>query len=156
MLQVQTTKVNESLKLTLAGTVDESDDLKKIIGSILMDTPIIINCKGISRINSLGVKKWIQFFGELSKMGAKLVFEEVSGPLIENLNMITNFLGTGKVTSAMVPYLCSKCRHKFAKAVNVDEIKKSNFSLPSEKCEKCSAASNFDDIPEEYFAFLQR
>jgi anti-anti-sigma regulatory factor len=142
------------LVVRLVGSIEESVVLDKLIGP--PPPALDINCKGVSRINSVGVKSWIRFFQNCQAKGTKLRFLECSTPLVEQINLISNFLCNGTLESVYVPFSCSKCHSELVGLFRTEDLKKMNLIIPSLKCNKCGGKAEFDDIPEEYFAFLSR
>jgi len=144
---------NGVLVVKLEGSVEESVDFHQLIGEV--GTSLIVNCRGVPRINSVGVKAWIKYFHSLSQNGTQLQFEECSTAIVEQINLISNFTCGGQVTSIYVPFLCESCKHELVGLFTTDQLKQMDFELPTLKCSKCGAeAAKFDDIAEEYFSFL--
>jgi anti-anti-sigma regulatory factor len=142
------------LAVRLIGSVEENVVFDKLIGA--PPAALDINCKEISRINSVGVKSWIKFFQSCQAKGTKLRFLECSTPIVEQMNLISNFVCNGIVESVYVPFSCKKCRTEMVGLFSTEDLKKMKFKLPLLKCNKCGGDAEFDDIPEEYFSFLSR
>jgi anti-anti-sigma regulatory factor len=138
----------------LTGNVDDTDDFFKSIGTPA--GPLVINCRGINRINSVGVKAWIKFFGSLQQQKLPFSFEDFAPVLVENINMVQNFNCGAPITSVMVPYCCGSCNAPAFRVMKPEEIKAASFQPPAIACPKCGQESEFDDDPDEYFAYLQR
>jgi DNA-directed RNA polymerase subunit RPC12/RpoP len=141
-----------STVITLSGTIDENDDFSKLIGQ--PQGKVHIKCKGVTRINSMGVKNWIKFFSALGTK-ATLEFSELTTPLVENSNMIQNFVPRGSVQSVMVPYRCTACSTNLVAEMKTAAIIQAEFNPPAVNCPKCAASAEFDDMPDEFFAFLK-
>lgn len=140
--------------IKLAGTIDENVDLQKEIGA--MPARVNIMCREITQINSLGVKVWMDFFNKAAASRIQFTFSECPPPIVEQLNYITNFSCGGQVTSVSVPFTCERCHKELRGTVKAEDLKKVAYKLPHIKCPKCNAKALFDDVPEEYFAFLIR
>ena len=104
----------------------------------------------------MGVKNWIKFFTTLQQQKSDFAFEAISPSLVENFNMVQNFGCGGPVLSVTVPYKCGGCGANLAATMKVDDLKKNSFQVGAAKCGKCGGQADFDDEPEEYFAFLSR
>jgi DNA-directed RNA polymerase subunit RPC12/RpoP/anti-anti-sigma regulatory factor len=154
MLKVVREKKNHTVHLRLSGTIDEHMDLPREIGPL--PEKVVIVCREISQINSLGAKAWVEFFGAAAKAGLNFCFAECPPPMVEQLNYITNFACGGLVVSVSVPFNCEECGREFRGVVKSDDLKQVAYKLPPIKCPKCQARASFDDVPEEYFAFLIR
>lgn len=152
MLKVSKSTQENLTKYNLAGTVDEATDFRAVLGKLPAQS--IFNCKEITRINSMGVKNWIQFFTEAKKANTNITFEELSPPLVESLNMIQNFLGGHNLSSLVAPFLCSACQTRFFQTFTIESIKNNKQSFPAAPCIKCKKPAEFDDLPEEFLSFL--
>jgi len=138
----------------MSGSVVETVDFDELVGET---TPITyLNCKEISRLNSLGVKKWIVFFEKERSKGTQLRFVEASPAVVEQINLIRNFVCGGTVESIYVPFACTNpaCKKSLMGLFNVESIRKHNMQLPTVKCQHCQSTAVFDDLEEEYFRFV--
>ena len=154
MLQIAKESKGSALLVRLSGSIEESVDFDKLIGSVSGD--LIVNCKGVPRINSVGVKAWIKFFQSLQQKGIKLTFEECSTAIVEQINLISNFVCGGTVDSIFVPFSCQNCKTELVGLFKTESLKGQDLDhLPPLKCTKCSGQAVFDDIPDEYFGFLK-
>jgi anti-anti-sigma regulatory factor len=142
------------LAVRLVGSVEESVNFETLIGS--PGPELHVNCKEIPRINSIGVKAWIKYFAALQQAGTRLRFVECSTAIVEQINLISNFICGGTVESIYVPFSCGACRGEFIALFQVADLKKIGMNIPELSCPKCAGKAAFDDIPEEYFAFLSR
>jgi DNA-directed RNA polymerase subunit RPC12/RpoP/anti-anti-sigma regulatory factor len=142
------------LLVKLAGSIEESVNFDQLIGP--PPAELHVNCKEVPRINSVGVKAWIRYFQAAQTKGTKLRFQECSTAIVEQINLISNFTCGGVVESIYVPFSCTNCKGELVGLFKTDDLKKMQFNLPELKCSKCSSKAIFDDIPEEFFGFLQR
>lgn len=152
MLSIAKEKAGNGLLVRLTGPVEENVNFEALIGGVTGE--LTINCKGVPRINSVGVKAWIKYFQGLASKGVKITFSECSIAIVEQMNLISNFTCGGTVESIFVPFACSSCKGELVGLFKVTALKSSGFKLPSLKCSKCGGNAVFDDIPEEYFNFL--
>jgi hypothetical protein len=143
-----------SLNVRLSGSIEESVDFERLIGAPPAD--LVVNTKEVPRINSVGVKAWIKYFQAAQAKGTKLHFVECSSAIVEQINLISNFVCGGVVESVYVPFACEKCKTELVGLFKVEDLKKLALKLPELKCTKCGGKAVFDDIPEEYFGFLSR
>ena len=154
MLKVTKEDKNGIPMYRLAGSIEENVNFEQQLGSPTGE--IWINCKEVPRINSVGVKGWIRYFQGLQAKGVKMKFVECSTAIVEQVNLISNFICGGTVESIYAPYSCPSCKTEQVGLFKCDDIKKYNFELPELNCIKCGKKAEFDDIPEEYFSFLMR
>lgn len=152
MITVNRTQSPEGILVHLVGTIEESVNLEQLIGPV--DALLIVNCRGITRINSVGVKTWMKYFQGLRFQGHQFKFVDCSQPIVEQLNMISNFDCGGKVESILLPFYCSTCKQELIGTANTSDLKESGLEVPNVDCGKQNCAAKFDDDPDEYFSFL--
>jgi anti-anti-sigma regulatory factor len=157
MLQVVKTEIPHGLVVQLIGVVDDAVHFEDVIGPPPRDT-LLVNCAGITRFNSIGIKSWISYFQTVAAKGTRLIFEECSTAMMEQVNSVMNFRCGGAIDSLYLGFTCSKCRHVFNELAHTVDLKKQPkiTEIPDRKCPKCGSDASFDDFPEEYFAFLKR
>lgn len=109
------------------------------------------------RISSDSVQKWIDFVRGLPA-GEKLHLVECPIPFIHQANLITNLLERQEVESFYAPYSCAACGLDEERLIDVrrdlDGGKKRQ--PPPMKCSSCGGPLAFDELTEQYFAFLDR
>lgn len=155
MLNIAKEKAGDAIVIRLTGSIEESVDFAKSVGPI-DGSEVHVNVKGVTRINSVGVKAWIQYFQGLSSKGLKLKFVECSTAIVEQINLISNFLSGGEILSIYVPFSCESCKTELVGLFKVDALRQIGDNIPNLKCSKCGGSAVFDDIPEEYFGFLSK
>ena len=154
MVNVLKEQKGNILAVRLVGSVEESVNFETLIGNA--GPEVHVNCKEVPRINSIGVKAWIKYFSSLQQAGTRLRFIECSTAIVEQINLISNFVCGGTVESIYVPFSCGACRGEFIALFQVADMKKLGLNIPELSCPKYDGKAAFDDIPEEYFAFLSR
>jgi len=98
---------------------------------------VVINLRGVRRINSAGVRGWIVWC-QSALTGKSLTFENCSFSVIQQAASIANFL-PGEVTSYEVPYFCEACDTNFNKMVAT------NAPLPTtDTCPNCGKSMELD------------
>ncbi len=138
--------------LTLKGIIDEEADFKDAFSDL--KATVFINLEGIDLINSCGVREWVHAVQKLPK-NAKVQYDKCAPRIVEQINYVSNFLGSGSVNSFYAPYFCPKCKKEATVLLAVRDLTKSRpVKAPAEKCPNCRGPMEFDDIEEEYFAFL--
>jgi len=153
MLNVVKDEKDGILTVIMSGAVEENAHFEDLIGE--PTGLVVLNTKGVTRINSVGVKNWIKYFEGRVKKGAKLKFVECSTAIVEQVNLISNFTCGGEVESLYVPFVCEDCGAELVGCFKAEAIKAANFEIPNLKCTKCGSENAvFDDLPDEYFNFL--
>jgi anti-anti-sigma regulatory factor len=135
------------------GEIDENADFAELRRRLKGE--VVFHLAEVRRINSCGVREWVNFVRELPSVG-ELVFTHCSPAIVTQLNMIFNFRGDAKVRSFLAPYICEACGVEEEKLLDAKtHFPDRNALVPPEfKCDKCSGKMEFDDLPERYLAFL--
>lgn len=154
MVNVVKEQKGSVLVVRLAGSIEESVNFEQLIGPPAAE--MNIHCKEVPRINSVGVKAWIKYFQSAQQKGTRLKFFECSTAIVEQINLISNFVCGGTVESIYVPFSCTNCKSELIGQFRTEDLRKLQLKLPQLKCTKCGGSAVFDDIEEEYFAFLNR
>ncbi len=154
MVNVAKEQKGNVLVVRIQGSVEESVNFDQLIGT--PGPEMHVNCKEIPRINSVGVKAWIKYFQSAQQKGTKLKFSDCSTAIVEQINLISNFVCGGTVESIYVPFSCVGCRSELIGLFKVEDLRKIKLKLPELKCSKCGQKAVFDDIEEEYFGFMNR
>lgn len=156
MLNVTKEAKGNVLVASLVGVIDETTDFSKLIGDSL-PKELHLNCKGVTRINSMGTRGWVKYFEAVSARGTLVTLKDCSPAIVEQLNLIVNFAPKGEVESVCVPFYCNSCSSQLIASFRTADLKKSQLNVPSLKCPKCpQGTAVFDDVPSEYFAFIAR
>lgn len=153
MITINKQQTPDGLVVELAGAIEENVHLEQMIGPVKGN--LVVNCGAVTRINSVGVKTWMKYFQGLKAQGVQFKFVECSYPIIEQLNMISNFSCGGEVESILLPYSCIKCQNEFVATCLTSDLKASGLQVPEARCDRTDCAAQFDDDPEEYFYFLE-
>ena len=136
----------------LKGVIDEDTDFDAIkkLGS-----PLVFNFKGVTSINSCGIRTWVNFLKELGK--TDISYEECPPLIVRQLNMVPSFQGTAKVLSVFVPYVCDNCDTEKLVAVTAEKFAGGAKGVPeSFTCDSCKKGEmELDGQREQYFAFAK-
>ena len=108
----------------------------------------------VTYMNSLGVRAWCDFLRAAPIQGYE--FHACSVPFVLQASMVEDVLGRGTMTSFFAPYHCASCDHQEERLLQSAALLASELEPPVFSCPKCDGELTFDDLPERYFAFLQR
>jgi len=108
----------------------------------------------VTYMNSLGVRAWCEFLRNAPIQGYE--FHACSVPFVLQASMVEDVVGRGTVTSFFAPYHCATCDHQEERLLQSAAVLSSGLEPPVFACPKCDGELTFDDLPERYFAFLQR
>ncbi|HNF96434.1 MAG TPA: hypothetical protein PK493_04025 [Pseudomonadota bacterium] len=143
------------VSLKLRGVVDEDNELAGIEGQLSAGITVL-DLADIERINSCGVRDWVNWLGRIEKIGAKLVFVNCSPAIVAQMNLVHNFSASGIVKSFYAPYFCPRCnKERLLRLETKDLVHQTPItSAPTCRCDDCDGPMDFDDMEESYFAFL--
>jgi anti-anti-sigma regulatory factor len=138
----------------LAGVIDEDNELNTLADKLNAGTAVI-DVGEIERINSCGVRDWVNWLGKAEKNGAHVVLVECSPAIVAQINLVNNFTGQGVVKSFFAPYFCPNCDLEKVLLVETRDMHgAAPFKAPTCRCDECDGPMDFDDMEESYFAFL--
>lgn len=135
--------------VAFTGEIDEHADFTPLRGQLR--GVVDFDLGAIRRINSCGVREWVNFVRDLPEVSA-LTFAACSTAFVTQLNMIYNFRGPARVRSFQAPYACDACGHDEDQLVEVGADRR--VELPTPRCPRCGEPMQFDDLPERYLSFL--
>src|SRR5947208_4258201 len=137
----------------LGGVIDEDNELSELIDKIPSGTAVI-DLGEIERINSCGVRDWVNWLSKLESNGTRSVLVECSPAIVAQINLVNNFTGNGVVKSFYVPYFCPECDEEKVLLVEATDMGPPPHEPPTCRCDECDLVMDFDDMPDSYFAFL--
>lgn len=144
---------NDVAQIQLPEVIDERADLDALFGKT---RPVVrIDCGKVKRINSVGIRTLMLTLVRLEKEGAKLVFTELTPPMVEASDFISNLLPKGvTVESIFLPYCCTACQHLFMVLHPTAQIAGKGSAIEHSECVKCGGDAEFDHVPELYFKWI--
>src|SRR5687768_14031486 len=137
----------------LGGVIDEDNELGDLVDKIPSGTAVI-DLGEIERINSCGVRDWVNWLSKLEANGTRSVLVECSPAIVAQINLVNNFTGSGVVKSFYVPYFCPECDEEKVLLVEAGDMGPPPHEPPTCRCDECDLVMDFDDMPDSYFAFL--
>ncbi len=137
----------------LGGVIDEDNELGELVDKIPTGTAVI-DLGEIERINSCGVRDWVNWLSKLENNGTRSVLVECSPAIVAQINLVNNFTGNGAVKSFYVPYFCPECDEEKVLLVEATDMGPPPHEPPTCRCDECDLVMDFDDMPDSYFAFL--
>lgn len=130
----------------LQGDIDE-DSVFNQIGQEAGE--LIINWKGVTSINSCGVRNWVNFIKTMSDRTTYYI--ECPPLVVKQMNMIPSFLGNATVYSVYVPYVCDNCDTEKLVLVTAEKFSAVDETIQCENCQ--SPEMELDGHPKHYFTF---
>jgi hypothetical protein len=137
--------------IRLHGVIDEHADLAFLAE---LTGHVRINLKGVRRINSYGVRAWIENVRRVPER-TTIEFVECPPPVVDQLNMVAGFLGRGKVSSFYAPLTCEACDLEQDQLFHVADCQEQGGKLPPVACPSCGQPMEVDDLEEQYLLFVR-
>jgi len=137
--------------LHLSGVIDEFADLSFLPH---LEGEVVVHLDEVRRINSFGVRLWIDGVRAIPA-DSVVVYVDVPVPLVEQMNMIHDFFGRGRVESFLAPMACNSCGRTETVLFRVQECNSREGTALESQCGGCDAQMELDDIEEQYLAFLK-
>ena len=152
--QAAITQKDDVCYVKLSGVIDEDNNLGSLVDQIPAGTAVI-NVGEIERINSCGVRDWVNWLGKIEKNNASVVLVECSPAIVAQINLVHNFTGGGAVKSFFAPYFCPACDLEKVLLIETAEMSgQASPTAPTCRCDECDGVMDFDDMEESYFAFV--
>ena len=139
--------------LFLNGVIDHNSHFDKLLETV-DKTSLEVNMKEVIRINSTGVRNWVEF---LKNYNGEVSYHECSVPVVEQFNMIPQFFGKrSRILSFFAPFFCEESDEEvevlLTCGTNVDLRTKSINGEIS--CDECDGELSRDFDPDEYLRFF--
>lgn len=152
-LQVDKFAEGDVVCLRFSGVLDEDFDRQAMPTSNRPAT--VLHLGHVERISSFGIREWVDYIEQLGKRTRKIVLVECSPKVMDQINMVANFAGTGVVYSFKAPFHCDYCEHDEDMLVRVDEEWEAIQRRKLQRmCSECGQPTTFDGDPVTYLASL--
>lgn len=148
---IETRREGSRQVMYLSGVIDESADLTPIAQ---IREPIELNMRDIRRINSFGVRAWIDHIRQVPA-DVKLTFVECPPPVIDQCNMVGGFLAGGVLKSFYAPMVCEECDEQQNQLFETEVCRSNGGRLPGTPCPRCGRNMEVDDLEEQYLLFVR-
>lgn len=144
--------------VTLTGVVNEYFDYGDLLFELSQDaatgpTEIVLDCGGITRVNSEGVSRWVRFITVLARSGFELIYRRCSPAMVTQLNQVPEVLGPARVESVLAPYRCKATSKEELRLIELAQI--ADLACPP-RFEDEQGTWDLDEQPNKYFAFAHR
>ena len=139
--------------LHLIGVIDETTSIREHLEDTL--TKLNLDASGIERINSFGVRVWLETFKEFQHLNITLI--NCSQVLVDQFNMIPEMLDNLGIESFYASYYCEKCDKEQSVLLNCVEdfpVREDPIESPDRMCD-CGTKMRFYEEEEEYLGLLE-
>jgi eukaryotic-like serine/threonine-protein kinase len=134
----------------LSGRIDENADLSRLASAIPPGARLDLG--GINRLNSIGVREWMDFATSAGAKGLQLV--RCAPVFVDQLNAIANFAGATEIVSVLAAFECEQDSEVTVLEVQAADARSGRFPA-APACPRCGVtmiASVEDDL---YYRFLR-
>ena len=138
--------------VTISGVIDENADFGALVA--VDGKPVEVNLKGVRRINSFGVRTWIDAVRRI-KPTTPVCFVQAPPPVIDQCNMVSGFLGHGVLVSFFAPMTCEECDEHLDQLFETERCRALGGKLPPTPCPRCGRNMEVDDLEEQYLLFVR-
>jgi hypothetical protein len=138
--------------VTITGVIDENADLSPL--TQLGKRPVRVHLRGVRRINSFGVRSWIDAIRQIPRNTA-LRFVHAPPPVVDQCNMVSGFVGHGQLESFYAPMTCTECDEQVDQLFETAACRANNGRLPATPCPRCGRTMEVDDLEDQYLLFVR-
>ncbi len=141
--------------LSFVGMIDEGFDGKKLGLTAAADT-LVLDLGGVKKISSFGIREWVDFVTAAARVTRSIVLIECTPKVVDQLNMVANFAGGGRVFSFYAPFRCDYCDTEQRVLLQIDrdfEAIKA-MKLAERPCLSCKESMYFDEDGATYFSYM--
>lgn len=142
--------------VTMSGVIDEAADLTPLaaLGQRPGQGPIEVDLHAVERINSAGVRAWIDAVRALPPT-VPVTFVRCPPAIVDQCNMVTGFLGHGRLASFFAPMVCRECDEQVDTLYTVAAVHAAHGALPPSPCPRCKRPMAIDDLEDQYLLFIR-
>jgi len=138
--------------VTIGGVIDENADLSPL--TELGPRAIQVNLRGVRRINSFGVRAWMDAIRRIP-VSVHLTFMHCPPPVVDQCNMVSGFLGHGQLQSFYAPMACAECDEQLDQLFETEVCRANGGKLPVTPCPRCGQPMEVDDLEDQYLLFVR-
>ncbi len=152
-MEIRTARVEGLVYARVSGVIDEDNGLEEATQDLREGEILVVDCSKVRRINSCGVRDWVNWLMGLEARSVRIILLDCSVEIVEQINMVHNFVGSGKIKSIYAPFYCDACDEELIDLLEVAEIRDPSAIHPP--CPSCGRPTELDHVVEQYFAFLE-
>jgi hypothetical protein len=138
--------------VTIAGVIDENADLSPL--TRLGGKPVRIHMRGVRRINSFGVRAWMDAIRQIPT-SSPIRIVHAPPPVVDQCNMVNGFSGHGRLESFYAPMTCAECDEQVDQLFETAASRANGGRLPATPCHRFGRNMEVDDLEEQYLLFVR-
>ena len=121
--------------LKLKGILDEDNLLANLLSQI-QGQLLLIDLAEIERINSCGVRDWVNWMLQIQALGVKIILLRCSPSIVAQANMVANFSADAFIHSFYAPYVDPDTGDDINRLILTEDIRKCVIDLPQHELYK--------------------
>ncbi|MCL2325262.1 MAG: hypothetical protein FWC40_01980 [Proteobacteria bacterium] len=139
--------------LKLRGVMDEDNFLSSLLSQI-QGRLLLVDLAEIERINSCGVRDWVNWLNQIQALGLQVILLRCSPAVISQANMVTNFAADAFIHSFFSPYVHPDTGDEQSVLLFTEDIRQVRPVRAPKIFSEGGEELEFDEFEESYFAFV--
>ena len=139
--------------LKLKGILDEDNLLINLLSQI-QGKLLLIDMSEIERINSCGVRDWVNWLNQVQALGMTVVLLRCSPTVVSQANMVANFAADAFIHSFYAPYVHPDTGEEQCKLILTEDIRNLKPVKAPRFHDEKGVELEFDEFEDSYFAFI--
>ena len=139
--------------LKLKGILDEDNLLANLLSQI-QGRLLLIDMAEMERINSCGVRDWVNWLNQIQALGITVILLRCSPAVVAQANMVTNFAADAFIHSFYAPYVDPNTNDEQSVLLFTEEIRKTQPIRAPKILNASGEELEFDEFEESYFSFV--
>src|SRR3954447_15331476 len=141
---IDVVRAGDATLVNVSGLVDERFTG---FGDVGAARTVVLNVSGMTRMTSFGVRQWLKAMDALPRSITDLYLLGCPTFFVDQLNMVLNFGGPGKILTVVAPHTCPSCGVESEEQIDVlaDRANLVKGGLPEKECARCGGKLEFDE-----------
>ena len=139
--------------LKLKGVLDEDNLLANLLSQI-QGRLLLIDMAEIERINSCGVRDWVNWLNQIQALGVAVILLKCSPVVVSQANMVANFASDAFIHSFYAPYVHPDTGDEQSVLLFTEDIRQNQPIRAPKIFNESGEELEFDEFEESYFAFI--
>lgn len=139
--------------LKLKGILDEDNLLANLLSQI-QGRLLLIEMSEIERINSCGVRDWVNWINQIQALGIAVILLKCSPAVVSQANMVANFAADSFIHSFYAPYVHPDTGDEQNVLLFTEDLRQNKTIRAPKIFDENGEELEFDEFEESYFAFI--
>ncbi len=139
--------------LKLRGVLDEDNLLVNLLSQI-QGRLLLIDMAELDRINSCGVRDWVNWLNQIQALGLQVILLRCSPAVVAQANMVTNFAADSFIHSFYAPYVHPDTGEEQRVLLFTEDLRQTRPIRAPKIFAEDGVELEFDEFEESYFTFV--